>query len=41
MKQLKTSGWHVLVIWECEVKNGIFTSILENFFNQIETGNIT
>ncbi len=41
MEQLKTSGWHVLVIWECEVKNDSFTKILENFFSRIETGNIT
>ena len=40
MEQLKTSGWHVLVIWECEIKNGSFTSILEKFFRQIEMGNI-
>ncbi|WP_302984983.1 very short patch repair endonuclease [Bilophila wadsworthia] len=40
MEQLKTSGWHVLVIWECEIKNGSFTSILEKFFRQIEIGNI-
>lgn len=41
MEQLKASGWHVLVIWECEIKNGSFTSILENFFSLIGTGDIT
>lgn len=41
MEQLGASGWHVLVIWECEIKNGSFTSILEKFFSRIDTGDLT
>ena len=32
---LNNSGWHVIVIWECEVKNGRFKEILtQKLLNQ-------
>lgn len=30
-KRLEDMGWNVLIIWECEIKNGKFTDILEDF----------
>lgn len=30
-KRLEDMSWNVLIIWECEIKNGKFTDILENF----------
>lgn len=33
-RQLKEMGWHVITIWECEVKNGNFIDILKKFFER-------
>lgn len=32
IEKLECSGWNVLVIWECQVKDGSFKEILENYF---------
>lgn len=35
---LENQGWHVLIIWECEVKSGIFYAKIEEFFYRIKLG---
>lgn len=32
IENLEHSDWNVLVIWECQVKDGSFKEILENYF---------
>lgn len=32
IEKLEGSGWNVLVIWECQVKDGSFEEILKNYF---------
>lgn len=35
---LKESGWRILIVWECELRNG--TSRLEALYNEITQGKI-
>lgn len=34
IENLEHSGWNVLVIWECQVKDGSFEEILRNYFQE-------
>jgi DNA mismatch endonuclease, patch repair protein len=33
LRDLESSGWHVLVLWECELKNANLQTHLENFLS--------
>ena len=35
-KKLTDGGWHTLVIWECQVKNGTYETILEEYFCNLQ-----
>lgn len=36
--KLKAAGWHVIVIWECELKNSSRDKRLEELFQEITSG---
>lgn len=33
--ELKSLGWNVIIVWECELKNGLFNSSLDNVIASI------
>ena len=35
--ELKSLGWNVIVVWECELKKGLFDSSLENVIASIRS----
>lgn len=35
MHTLRESGWRVLVVWECQVRNGTFVGALLSFFSTL------
>lgn len=40
-KKLEEYGWKVLIIWECEVKSGVYTTILEEYLGNQNCHNNT
>lgn len=33
--ELENRGWHVIVIWECQLKRDVFTNTMENICKSI------
>lgn len=34
--QLKNMGWNIIVIWQCEIKNGLFEQRMEHIVNDLK-----